>query len=141
MNRDQRRKLGLWRSNNIPHIYFPLHTLHSLKFARPTFSLRRLRRRCTCGSRLIELPQAGLRTSFGASMWRTCKSHEESELLSHGSSSHVVSVPLWQRLTPLCSACETSNGCKKQVCFRHSGGMMWRLGNSRSERDLSPYKA
>ena len=96
---------------------------------------------CTCGSRLMELLQISLRISFGASMCRTCKSHAASELFSHRSSSHAVSVPLWQRLTPLCSACETSNGCKKQVCFRHSGGMMWRLGNSRSERDLSPYKA
>ena len=82
---------------------------------------------CTCGSRLMELLQISLRISFGASMCRTCKSHAASELFSHRSSSHAVSVPLWQRLTPLCSACETSNGCKKQVCFRHSGGMMWRL--------------
>ena len=49
---------------------------------------------CTCGSRLMELLQISLRISFGASMCRACKSHAESELFSHGPSSHAVSVPL-----------------------------------------------
>ena len=38
-HRIQRQKLGLGRSNNIPHFGFRLQTLHSQKLARPTFSL------------------------------------------------------------------------------------------------------